>query len=219
VQFHPAYSYEDFVEGLRPVTGEHGTLTYTVRKGLFQKLCKRARKAPDENFVLVIDEMNRADLAAVFGELLFLLGYRDSVKVTLPYSQRRLSVPGNIYVLGTANTADRSLTQLDFALRRRFNAFPLLPNDDVLASWAASRPGVNKDLALGVFRLIRDRVGLKESISPGHSYWMVEQLDASVAERVWSYQVRPYLTDHWVEQPDELERLDEDVRALIAERA
>jgi hypothetical protein len=94
--------------------------------------------------------------------------------VTLPYSQRRLSVPENVYLLGTMNTADRSLAMLDFALRRRFNAFPLPPNEAVLERWTAGRPDGNADLALGVFRLIRDRVGPDAPVSPGHSYWMTE---------------------------------------------
>ncbi|SCG45698.1 AAA domain (dynein-related subfamily) [Micromonospora zamorensis] len=220
LQFHPAYSYEDFVEGLRPATDDDkGGFRYTVREGILSRLCERARKATDESFVLVIDEMNRADLAAVFGELLFLLEYRDTAEVTLPYSQRRFSVPSNVVLLGTMNTADRSLALLDFALRRRFNAFALEPNDLVLASWAAARPAVNADLALDVFRLIRDRVGRDAVVSPGHSYWMVENLDATVAEHIWAYQLHPYLAEYWFERPSELRQLDADVRTLIAERA
>ncbi|MCW6008870.1 AAA family ATPase [Micromonospora sp. CPCC 205371] len=218
-QFHPAYSYEDFVEGLRPEGGAGGTLHYAVRKGVFSKLCAGASKAPKETFVLVIDEMNRADLAAVFGELLLLLEYRDTVSATLPYSQERFRVPRNVIVLGTMNTADRSLALLDFALRRRFHAFPLLPSDDVISKWAESRKAVDADLALDVFRLIRDRIGHDSPISPGHSYWMVEGIDARAAQRIWEYQLRPYLAEYWFERPTELNQLDADVRALIAERA
>jgi MoxR-like ATPase len=217
-QFHPAYSYEDFIEGLRPQLG-NGGLQYEVRPGVFSRLCERALHAPDETFVMIIDEMNRADLAAVFGELLYLLEYRGSTEVTLPYSQRRLSVPPNLYLLGTMNTADRSLALLDFALRRRFNAFALLPDEHVLSNWATGRSLDNAELALGVFRLIRDRVGADAPVSPGHSYWMTEALDAAAAERIWDYQLRPYLAEFWFERPAELAQLDADVRALIAERA
>ncbi|MEU8819733.1 AAA family ATPase [Actinoplanes sp. NPDC048796] len=214
-QFHPAYSYEDFIEGLRPDESQTG-LRYAVRDGVFLQLCQRAAKAPDQTFVMIIDEMNRADLAAVFGELLYLLEYRGA-EVRLPYSQRRVSVPRNVFLLGTMNTADRSLAMLDFALRRRFNAFPLLPDETVLANWAQSRSMDNAELALGVFRLIRDRVGPDAPVSPGHSYWMTEALDAAAAERVWAYQLRPYLAEYWFERPAELSRLDADVRALIGE--
>ncbi|WP_432049911.1 McrB family protein [Verrucosispora sp. NA02020] len=216
-QFHPAYSYEDFVEGLRPEVGAGGVLSYRVRPGIFSQLCERAQQAPNETFVLVIDEMNRADLAAVFGELMFLLEYRGDAQVTLPYSQRRMSVPQNLFLLGTMNTADRSLALLDFALRRRFHAIAVLPSEDVLSRWADTQRTVDRELALGLFRMIRDRVGLEVPVSPGHSYWMVDGLDASAAERIWSYQLRPYLAEHWFEQPRELEQLDADIRALIAE--
>jgi MoxR-like ATPase len=217
-QFHPAYSYEDFVEGLRPETTGTG-LTYEVRPGVFSRLCERARQAPDETFVMIIDEMNRADLAAVFGELLYLLEYRGAGEVTLPYSQRRFSVPPNIFVLGTMNTADRSLALLDFALRRRFNAFPLLPDPGVLERWAEATSADNTELVLSVFRLIRDRIGHDTPVSPGHSYWMATGLDAAGAERVWEYQLRPYLAEYWFERPAELKQLDVDVRSLIAELA
>ncbi|GAA2716563.1 McrB family protein [Actinoplanes palleronii] len=216
-QFHPAYSYEDFIEGLRPEAGEGG-LRYEVRPGIFTRLCERARRAPGENFVMIVDEMNRADLAAVLGELLYLLEYRGE-EVTLPYSQRRFSVPPNVFLLGTMNTADRSLAVLDFALRRRFNAFPLPPDAAVLERWTRGRPDGNAELATGVFRLIRDRVGPEAPVSPGHSYWMTEALDAATAERIWDYQLRPYLAEYWFERPSELDRLDADVRTLIAEFA
>ncbi|MGY1691125.1 DUF2461 family protein [Geodermatophilus sp. SYSU D01105] len=220
VQFHSAYSYEDFIEGLRPdATADSGALRYTVRPGLFQELCTKARAAADDTFVLVIDEMNRADVAAVFGELLLLLEYRGSRSVLLPYSQRRFSVPRNLVVLGTMNTADRSLALVDFALRRRFNAFPLHPSRDVLARWATTHPDVDGDLLVGLFDLVLDRVGADSPVAPGHSYWMVDDADAVTAERIWSYQVRPYLAEHWFEQPEQLARLDQDVRALIAERS
>lgn len=220
VQFHPAYSYEDFIEGLRPTTaGDSGMLEYTVRPGLFQLLCNEARRASGETFVLIMDEMNRADVAAVFGELLLLLEYRGDRTVVLPYSQRRFSVPRNLILLGTMNTADRSLALVDFALRRRFNAFNLGPSEDVLARWTHAHPDVDGDLVLGLFRLIRDRIGKDNPVAPGHSYWMVDDIDASAAERIWAYQVRPYLAEHWFERPDELTALDIEVQALIAEES
>ena len=220
VQFHSSYSYEDFIEGLRPeTTGDTGTLSYVIRPGLFQQFCVEARAAANETFVLVIDEMNRADLAAVFGELLLLLEYRGERSVKLPYSQRRFTVPRNVILLGTMNTADRSLALVDFALRRRFNAFPLDPSPDVLAGWAEEHPDAESGLLQDLFRLIRDRVGAESPVAPGHSYWMVADADAATAERIWDYQVRPYLAEHWFERPEELAKLDQDVRALIAEQS
>jgi DNA polymerase III delta prime subunit len=220
VQFHSSYSYEDFIEGLRPETvGDSGLLRYVIRPGLFQQFCARARAAANETFVLIIDEMNRADVAGVFGELLLLLEYRGERSVMLPYSQRPFTVPRNVTVLGTMNTADRSLALVDFALRRRFNAFPLNPSPDVLAGWASQHPDADTGLLLALFQLIRDRVGADSPVAPGHSYWMVADADAAAAERIWAYQVRPYLAEHWFERPEELTRLDQDVQALIAEQS
>jgi hypothetical protein len=220
VQFHPAYSYEDFIEGLRPTTAtDTGMLEYAVRPGLFQQLCNRARTAGRDTFVLIIDEMNRADVAAVFGELLLLLEYRGDRSVILPYSQRRFTIPRNVIVLGTMNTADRSLALVDFALRRRFNAFPLGPSRDVLGGWATAHPDVDADLLLALFDLIQGRVGNNHPVAPGHSYWMVDDADPATVERIWAYQVRPYLAEHWFERPEELSALDRDVQALIAEQS
>lgn len=218
VQFHPAYSYEDFVEGLRPtVSGRDGTLGYAVRPGIFAEFCRRARRSSGETFVLVVDEMNRADLAAVFGELLFLLEYRGDHTVTLPYSQEEFSVPRNVIVLGTMNTADRSLAQLDFALRRRFVAIPLGPDRDVLERWLGRSPAVDSLLPLALFDLVQDSVG-DSGVSPGHSYWMGDAAPAALLQ-LWQYRLSPYLAEHWFEHPGRVAQLDDAVRALIGEQS
>ncbi|MEJ2868012.1 AAA family ATPase [Actinomycetospora sp. OC33-EN08] len=214
VQFHPAFSYEDFVEGLRPeVDARSGGLDYVVRPGLFRTLCAEAEAAPDDRFVLVVDEMNRADLAAVFGELLMLLEYRGH-SAHLPYSHEKFSVPENVVLLGTMNTADRSLALVDFALRRRFHAFALRPDREVLTRWLAAH-GDPSQLPLRVFDLIDARVGGDPS-APGHSYWM-DSDDAATLERTWAFQVQPYLAELWFDRPDRLEDLDREVRVLLGE--
>ena len=214
VQFHPAFSYEDFVEGLRPeVDRDSGGLTYTVRPGLFRALCAEAAAVPDDRFVLIVDEMNRADLAAVFGELLLLLEYRGQ-SARLPYSQEPFGVPENLLLLGTMNTADRSLALVDFALRRRFHAFGLRPDRKVLSRWLDAHDDPS-DLPLRVFDLIADRVGA-DPAAPGHSYWM-DSDDAATLERTWTFQVHPYLAELWFDRPDRLEELDREVRLLLGE--
>ncbi|MDD7968437.1 McrB family protein [Actinomycetospora lemnae] len=214
VQFHPAFSYEDFVEGLRPeVDPGSGGLTYTVRPGLFRALCAEAAASPDERFVLVVDEMNRADLAAVFGELLLLLEYRGQT-ARLPYSQEPFGVPENLLLLGTMNTADRSLALVDFALRRRFHAFGLRPDREVLSHWLKAHDDPS-DLPLRVFDLIAERVGA-DPAAPGHSYWMNSD-DAATLERTWTFQVHPYLAELWFDRPNRLEELDREVGLLLGE--
>nr|MDT0667934.1 AAA family ATPase [Micromonospora sp. DSM 115978] len=122
VTFHPSYGYEDFVEGFKPVPSSGGGLTLERADGVFMRLCRQAATAPDRWFLLVIDEINRGDLPRVLGDVVTLLE-RDKrdLPVRLPVSGRSFAVPSNVLVIGTMNTADRSIGHIDAAIRRRFH--------------------------------------------------------------------------------------------------
>ena len=137
VQLHPSYAYEDFVQGYRP-TLKKGRPTFELKSGPLLVAAERARSDPGHKHFLVIDEINRGNVAKVFGELYFLLEYRKR-KMRLQYSDKRFSLPKNLYIIGTMNTADRSIALVDLALRRRFHFVEFHPDEwpikDLLRDW------------------------------------------------------------------------------------
>jgi 5-methylcytosine-specific restriction protein B len=166
--FHPSYSYEDFVEGFRPTDAGGGSLAVRLEDGVFKRICRTALANPDRPYLVLIDEINRANLAKVFGELITLLEKdKRGLPVTLPQSKESFVIPDNVYLLGTMNTADRSIKLLDAALRRRFAFLELMPRIELLEG------GKVEDLALDDFlrelnRRIAAREGREKQI--GHSF-------------------------------------------------
>jgi 5-methylcytosine-specific restriction protein B len=203
VQFHPAYTYEDFFEGYRPAAGAaEGTITFELRAGPLRQLVNRAREHPDQAFVLIIDEINRANLAKVFGELYFLLEYRDQA-VDLLYSSddEGFTLPKNLYLIGTMNTADRSIALIDAAMRRRFAFVELSPDSEptksLLANWSTHH-GLGPTAAALLDRLNRRIEDPDFRIGP--SYFMKStDPDAHSAmrlERIWRTSILPLLQEH-----------------------
>ena len=132
VQFHPNYTYEDFIGGITPnIKGEN--LSYSLKEGIFKKMCDVAAKKGngEKKFIIIIDEINRADLSSVFGELMYALEYRNE-EVSIPNFSQPFIIPSNVYIIGTMNSIDKSLVTFDLALRRRFGFIKIMPNVSVL---------------------------------------------------------------------------------------
>lgn len=219
VTFHQSYAYEDFVEGLRPKTeqGDAAGLAFEVKPGIFRSLCALAKDDPNNQYVLVIDEINRGNIAKVFGELMTLIeaDKRDKRSVELPYSKEEFSVPGKLAIIGTMNTADRSIALLDVALRRRFAFLELIPEPELLDPITIS-VAEEDDLNLGAcLRKINQRIaelrGADYQI--GHSYFLPLQDISAEIERliclddIWNYQVVPLLKEYFYGQADLLRQV------------
>ena len=205
VQFHPSYTYEDFFEGFRPEPGGSGTLTFTLRPGPFRAFAEVAAANPSTAYILIIDEINRANLAKVFGELYFLLEYRDQ-SISLQYSPgNEFILPENLFLIGTMNTADRSIARIDTAMRRRFAFVELDPRippvRGLLARWLTEH-----HLPLDAARLLDElNKRLEDSDAAiGPSYLMKEAIYRRTdgLDRVWQYDIMPLLEDLFYGQRD-----------------
>jgi 5-methylcytosine-specific restriction protein B len=168
VTFHPSYSYEDFIEGFRPVDTGEGSLVLKLEDGLFKQICREAQAHPHKNYLLIVDEINRANLAKVFGEIITLLEKdKRELVVTLPQSKESFTVPPNVYLLGTMNTADRSIKLMDTALRRRFAFVEMMPDASLLVGAAINSLPLD-DLLLTLNRRIAVTEGREKQI--GHAF-------------------------------------------------
>lgn len=205
VQFHPAYAYEDFFEGFRPVPDPSGGTSLKLRKGPLRRLADDAEESPEMSFVLVIDEINRGNLARVFGELYFLLEYREHT-VELMYSQEKFTLPKNLYIIGTMNTADRSIALVDSAMRRRFAFFDLRPDqeptNEFLDKWCRRR-GVSSEV-VDIWRELNLLIGHPERMI-GPSYFMRDSvhLDGGLAE-MWETDILPQLEETFYGDRDQV---------------
>jgi 5-methylcytosine-specific restriction protein B len=203
VQFHPSYAYEDFFEGYRPAGSADGGVSLQLVPGPFRKVVDLARTNPSEPYFLIVDEINRANLAKVFGELYFLLEYRDR-SIDLLYSSGdsgpAFSLPPNVYIIGTMNTADRSIALVDSAMRRRFAFLSLHPEDEkldaVLRKWLIDKslPEDRADLLVELNSRIADK---EFKIGPSYFMTPVVATDEGL-DRIWRTSILPLLEEHHV---------------------
>ena len=198
VQFHPSYTYEDFVEGFRPAPAGDGQVGFDLVPGPLRSMAQQAQDNPDATFILVIDEINRGNVAKVLGELYFLLEYRDEA-VNLQYSREPFQLPKNLWFIGTMNTTDRSIALVDAALRRRFYFFGLYPDEPPVAGllrrWL-TRENIDApwvaDLVDAANRKLNDR---HLGIGPSHFMKREPPLDAARVRFIWEQAVIPYIEE------------------------
>lgn len=228
VQFHPSYGYEDFVRGITVTTEDKQIIYKTINK-VFGKMCEAASANKNEKFFLLIDEINRADIATVFGELIYALEYRDE-SVEVPYeledgdNRSKISVPDNLYIIATMNTADKSVGNIDYAIRRRFLFFDLLPDENVIRNDRKRNDGIerNVDIVINTFRGInkfiedatKDSQYRANDFKIGHAYFLdcgefnlkdLEALEYNNSQNSskfcyrMQYQVLPILREYYID--------------------
>ncbi|WP_040796441.1 McrB family protein [Nocardia higoensis] len=208
VTFHPSYSYEDFVEGFKPAQDSSGSgLRLQLADGVFHTLCTAAADAPESTFLLIIDEINRGDLPRIFGELVTLLeADKRGLPLTLPISTRRFEVPPNIRIIGTMNTADRSVSHLDAAIRRRFAFVSVDPDPDAVSGQIG--PLELSSLLTSMNERI-DRV-LDSDHRIGHAYLLRDDEPVATEDELWSafyHDIVPLLVDYCVGRVDLLRQI------------
>lgn len=256
VTLHPSYSYEEFVEGIRPETANGGQIKYKVKEGVFKRICRKAfnsllnsagiKKKWEEGedlpelkeeekrrvkeifldkdnfpkYFLIIDEINRGDISKIFGELITLLESdkrlfeENEVVVTLPYSKKKFGVPPNLYIIGTMNTADRSIALIDVAIRRRFGFKELMPNYDVLKGKLKDdgEVGEIKELAVKVLKSMNEKIKkiYDRDHQIGHSYFLrLEKCESredvlKTLKEIWFYEIIPLLQEYFYDSPKKL---------------
>ena len=211
VQFHPSYAYEDFVQGFRP-TLKNGQAGFELRDGPLLQIAEEARNHQESDYYLIIDEINRGNLATVFGELYFLLEYRGE-KMRLQYSDKgeEFALPKNLFIIGTMNTADRSIAMVDLALRRRFYFVEFLPEEEPVKNVLRRWLGVNTD-GMGWVADVVDKANelLKDSDAAiGPSYFMrPEGLTEDKVARIWKHSVLPYIAERLFNERSRLDDFD-----------
>lgn len=196
IQFHPSYAYEDFMQGLRPTSVSDGRLEYVMVPGRFIDFCSRARDCTGR-CVLIIDEINRANLSRALGELMFLLEYRDQ---TIPLAGgKKFQIPDNVRIIGTMNTADRSIALVDHALRRRFAFLGLYPEYDVLRKYHGNT-GFDPKGLIAVLERLNAAINDKH-FSVGISYFLQPDIEEKI-QCIWEVEIEPYIEELFFDQAD-----------------
>lgn len=224
IQFHQSYSYEEFIEGLRPQMDG----TYSIEDGVFKEFVNKAKNDIGNDYFFIIDEINRGNMSKIFGELLMLIeaDKRETEKVILPYSKEEFSIPENLYIIGTMNTADRSLSLVDYALRRRFSFITLKPafntekfNNYMLDKMNYSKDEIDKINATMTSlnnKIVQKMGDMGENFTIGHSYFVTpknEKLEFDVSlQQIFKYEILPTIEEYFFDDQDTVDELKSDMK-------
>lgn len=220
VQFHQNYSYEDFIMGYRP-----DGAGFKLTEGVFYRFCQLAANHPDKPYFFIIDEINRGNMSKIFGELLMLIerDYRGT-KVTLAYSGMPFSVPENLYIIGMMNTADRSLAMIDYALRRRFSFFEMLPGfgSEGFMQYQSSFASETFDALIEQIKALNREIAEDRSLGKGfqigHSYFCGRKRGECTADwmrSVVEFDILPMLAEYWFDEPAKVLRWEKNLRGVF----
>lgn len=220
VQFHQSYSYEDFIEGYRPAANG-----FVLNKGAFYKFCKQAEEDAENDHFFIIDEINRGNLSKIFGELFMLIeSDKRGIPLQLLYSGEKFTVPGNVYIIGMMNTADRSLAMLDYALRRRFAFYEMRPSFDT-DGFCAYRVGLGSekfDRLIQCVESLNHAIAADESLGEGfcvgHSYFCnltAETITDRALSAIVEYELIPLLKEYWFDEPLKIKDWTNKLRSAV----
>ena len=244
ITFHQSYGYEEFIEGIKPIVSNEDDesnsensqeIKYEIVDGIFKKFCDKARKAQDKEnneYVFIIDEINRGNISKIFGELITLIettkraGKKECISTKLPYSNEEFTVPDNVYIIGTMNTADRSIALMDTALRRRFKFEEMLPNYDLLKNIFVEDEGVKVNIG-AMLKAINERIEYlyDREHTIGHAVFLElkENNNIDKLENIFKKSVIPLLQEYFYEDYDKIRLIlgdnakDEDEQFIFAE--
>lgn len=215
--FHQSYGYEEFIEGIKPKMNS-ANIEYEIAAGVFKNFCYKAKDSA-ENFVFIIDEINRGNISKIFGELITLieenkrLNNDEETTAQLPYSKENFGVPNNVYILGTMNTADRSIAIMDTALRRRFHFVEMMPRPEILSS---DIEGVNLVEMLGTINQRIEYLYDREH-TIGHAYFCGVEKVPQLAD-VFKNKIIPLLQEYFFEDYEKIRLVLGDNGFIIREK-
>lgn len=224
--FHQSYGYEEFVEGIKPTVDSNNNISYEIKDGIFKKICIAAKNNPDKAHLLIIDEINRGNISKIFGELITLIeaskreGLEEEIYAELLYSNESFSVPQNLYILATMNTADRSISLMDTAIRRRFKFIEMMPDPKLLEDIDTNSELDNLNISK-LLDVINKRISVlfDREHTIGHAYFMPlkENPKIEILASIFKENIIPLLQEYFYDDYEKIQLILGDRLSNVSE--